>query len=240
MPTTRAFPWNLFAYRSARAVAMLIGIFSGGCSAATDAAEAAADVPPSFAAAVRTGDVVLRRGRSLASRAVLLSDGAGGYSHAGVAVRRDDSVWVVHAAPLSETDRGYAVREPLAVFLAADRADAAALYRSGALDGARGDSLAAALERYARRRVPFDGDFDLRTPERVYCTELVWLAFRSAGIELLPRGVPSRSTPLGPRRVVLPGDLAAALGMRRVATFQRPAPVGRGRLTSLFIRRRSS
>jgi hypothetical protein len=177
--------------------------------------------------------VVLRRGRSLASRAVLLSDGA--YSHAGVAIRQGDSVWVVHAAPRSEMDRGVVVREPLDVYLGADRAAAAALYRSGAVAGPRGDTLAAVLRGYARRRVPFDGDFDLRTPERVYCTELVWLAFRGVGVELLPRSVAMRSTPLGTRRVILPSDLAAAPGMRQVVTFQRSAPVRQERLAPLFI-----
>lgn len=234
MPPTDVFAGMLFASRSPWAVATMLMILFGGCGTPTGTAEPAADVPPSFTAAVQTGDLVMRRGRSVASLSVLLSDGAGAYSHAGVAIRRGDSVWVVHAAPRSEVERGFVVREPLAVFLAGDRADAAALYRSGALDGGLRDSLAAVLERDARSRLPFDGDFDLRTPERVYCTELVWRAFRSAGIELLPRGVASRSTPLGPRRVVLPSDLAAGPDVRQVTTFARPAPVRRG-LASLFI-----
>jgi hypothetical protein len=36
----------------------------------------------------------------------------------------------------------------------------------------------------AVRHLPFDGDFDLATPERLYCTELVLLAYHAAGIDL--------------------------------------------------------
>jgi hypothetical protein len=175
---------------------------------------------PSFLAAVQTGDLVLRRGRSLVSRAVLLSDVRGAYSHVGVALRRGDSVWVVHVAPATQTDRGMVVREPLAVYLGADRAAAAGLYRSDALAGAMRDSLEAVLRDYARRRLPFDDDFDLDTPARLYCTELVWLAYRHAGLELLPNGAPNRATPLGTRRYVYPSDLAHSPHMRPVANLE--------------------
>jgi hypothetical protein len=181
-------------------------------------------LPSSFHAAVQTGDLVARRGHSLASRAVLLSDGRGTYSHAGVAIRRGDSVWIIHVAPATEVDRGVVVREPLGVYLGADRASAAGVYRSDALTIAMRDTLQAMLQDYARRRLPFDDDFDLGTPERLYCTELVWLAYRRAGIELLPNGAPARATPLGIRRYVFPSDLVEASSMRQVIVVERLSP----------------
>jgi len=208
-------------------------LVAGGCGAPARAVEPTG-VPPAFRAAVQTGDLVLRRGRSLASQAVILSDGRGVYSHAGVAIRRGDSVWVVHVAPRSGGERGFVVREPLEAYLHAERASAAGVFRPDALRESRRDALAAVLDGYARRRLPFDGEYDLATPERLYCTELIWRAFRDVGIELLPWGVPLRATPLGTRRVVFPSDLARAPRMRRVATFEAPRLRGE-RLVHSFL-----
>jgi hypothetical protein len=203
--------------------AALLGVLLAGARAQLPQAAESAALPASFQASVQTGDLVLRRGRSLVSRAVLLSDDRGTYSHAGVAIRRGDSVWVVHAAPATDLGEGVVVREPLAVYLASDRASVAGVYRTGALDVGMRDTLATVLQRYVRLRLPFDGDFDIETPDRLYCTELVWLAFRTVAIELLPHGVRERATPLGTRRYVFPSDLAASPRMRLVATFERPS-----------------
>lgn len=36
--------------------------------------------------------------------------------------------------------------------------------------------------RYASRRTPFDTDFELADDSAIYCTELVWICYREAGL----------------------------------------------------------
>lgn len=76
------------------------------------------------------GDILFRRGRSLISRAVLAADGHGEYSHVGLVALVADRPWVLHATPPEEPNiAGGVIAEPLALFLAPDRASAAAVYR---------------------------------------------------------------------------------------------------------------
>jgi hypothetical protein len=137
--------------------------------------------PTSF----RTGDVVFRRGRGLASRLVRASDNAGQYSHTGVVSRVADKVWILHSHPAESAEQpGGAVAESLARFLSPDMASAAAVYRP------RRQDLAAAAARaawnFVRARAPFDPAFDLKTEQELYCTELVWRAYQAAGVDLVP------------------------------------------------------
>jgi hypothetical protein len=65
---------------------------------------------------------------------------------------------------------------------------------------------------WARAGVPFDHDFDSATPDRLYCTELVWRAYYSAGVELLPPGEAMHKR-------ILPADLLDGGGLQEVARF---------------------
>ncbi|MEM9291863.1 MAG: YiiX/YebB-like N1pC/P60 family cysteine hydrolase [Acidobacteriota bacterium] len=184
------------------------------------------------AAAVRSGDLVFRRGRSWASEAVDWADEDGELSHVGIALRHRGRVFVVHAAPgegggpgdragdradgsAGEAAEEVPVRlEALERFLAPRSASAAALRRlrqvpeSGRAVAEQSTRRAAreALG-YARYRVPFDDDFDDSTEDRLYCTELVLRAYEAANIQLVS-GEPRRLTvPWGPEQVWLPSQL---------------------------------
>jgi hypothetical protein len=158
-----------------------------------------------------SGDLLFRRGRSLISRAVLTVDRGTGYSHVGLVSVVGGQVWVLHAAPARGTEPGGAIAEPLASFLAPGKASAAALYRL------RSPLAAPAAERVAwgfvRARIPFDSAFDLSTPERLYCTEMVWRAYREAGVDLAPlqraRG----------EKYLLPSRLASSPYLQRIREF---------------------
>jgi MoaA/NifB/PqqE/SkfB family radical SAM enzyme len=58
--------------------------------------------------------------------------------------------------------------------------------------------------RYARERRLFDGDFRLETPGRLYCSELVWRAFREAGIDLVEGRFSRLELPLRRGDFILP------------------------------------
>lgn len=167
---------------------------------------------------LRDGDIVFRRGVGAEAAAVMLAQGGGEFSHAGLAVVRGERVWVVHAAPAEAPEDRDAVKvDTLEVFLGPSRASAGAVFR---LDERTGSTTAAqaavqALD-MAARSLPFDKAFDLSTPDAVYCTELVWRAYRAAGLDLAVR--PSLRNRLAPGApgVLLPVDLAQSPFLHRV------------------------
>lgn len=138
------------------------------------------------AARLKTGDLIFVRGTSWRSRVVLLyAGGREPYSHVGVVVREKEALVVVHATPTAaEAPQGAVIAEPLSRFLAQDRVTQATVYRVHASEAGVAERAAAAALHLAQRHVPFDHAFALSTPDRLYCTELVWRAYRAAGLDL--------------------------------------------------------
>ena len=155
------------------------------------------------------GDVIFRRGRSLVSRVVLAADGGSEYSHVGLISLVDGKIWVLHAIPPEKPEeQGGVVAEPLSAFLEPDKATAAGLYRSRD----HGAALAAerAAWRFVRAHIPFDSSFDLSTPRELYCTEMVWRAYREGGIDLAPP-VPGRQ-----EKYLLPSRILRSPYLRKI------------------------
>lgn len=130
---------------------------------------------------LRTGDLIFREGPSPESHAVKLASGAQ-YSHVGLLCRDTLSqMWtVVHAVP-DEDEPELVKQEPLALFLRSDRAVSACTIRISCPD-----SVADAAACYALGKVgtPFDTDYSLADTTRLYCTELVWQAYRHQGLDI--------------------------------------------------------
>jgi len=134
--------------------------------------------------ALRNGDLLFRNGIGYESR-VVTGVSNGEYSHVGIAYH-DGARWcVIHAVP-GENEKGkpeFLKCEPLSEFYRTDRTKSGGVARINCTD-----STAAAATDYAldclNRNVLFDNDYDLEDSTKVYCTELVWLAFLSQGIDI--------------------------------------------------------
>lgn len=163
-------------------------------------------------AAFVPGDLVFRRGRSLVSDAVLAAEGGGEFTHVGLAAVSAGRVWVLHALPPEEGEKGGVVAEPLESFLAPKKASSGALYRPR--DGRAAGVAVATAWNLARRHLPFDDAFDLTTADKLYCTELVWRAYLSAGVDL-ESGIP---TPRG--KYLLPDRLQQSPQLTFLQTFR--------------------
>ena len=153
-------------------------------------------------AAVRPGAVVARRGlnNDPITQAVLFGQGGGQWSHVGIAVQLipDSQIYVESAMP----GAGTKLERP-EVFFSVEQAS-------------EGDVLlmpvdkVAAIQSAAKSLLgrPFDDQLALDDDgNKLYCTELVAIALRSAGVL---RGVPTRSVPFLPQKVIAPDDLVAA------------------------------
>ena len=167
---------------------------------------------------LRDGDLALRQGTGLDSEAVLRLDSAGGqYSHIGIVVN-DNGKWkVVHAVPGESRDGIDMVKiEPIDTFFLSTRA------AHGAVMRLRGCSAVAAREaaQSAARLVgvPFDYNYNWQDTTRLYCTQLIAVAYSSAGIDLLS-GVPRLSGRNTKNIIVFPGDIASNDSLTTIFRF---------------------
>lgn len=163
--------------------------------------------PRSFPPFLRDGDIVFRMGRGLFSP-IWGRVGAHSvpYSHVGIFVEGKGGGHIIHTEANEFTGNGYAREEPFAVFLGKPRAASGTVFRPRALlrDDQR-KMVVQAAQGYVQNRIPFDVEFDLATHDRLYCSELIWRAFKSVGIELAPRHDVLEPTPFlgGKRREII-------------------------------------
>jgi len=156
---------------------------------------------------LRDGDLVFRRGRSLESYAVILAEKNKGYSHIGIVVLEAGNPFVIHVEP-GETSLGANLvkKEPLGSFLQQGKASHYAIYRSR-LDRECLDRVKAEAESFYRRKCRFDDAYDLATDRDLYCTELVFKAYRrgDAAIDGLLGKLEKISIMVTCRRILMPG-----------------------------------
>ncbi|HSL84960.1 MAG TPA: YiiX/YebB-like N1pC/P60 family cysteine hydrolase [Thermoanaerobaculia bacterium] len=196
--------------RAARAVGL--GVLLASLSSDAAGGPEGADAVPGVGAAIlaagpRPGDVVFRRGCGLVSRVVLSSDPASTFSHVGIVVAGPGGLTVVHALPPTDASGGGVVAEPLSEFLAPRAATAAALFRLRGRDARIGRRVAREALRLAEAGVPFDVRFDLATGDALYCTELVWRAYETAGVDLVAGELDAGSGRLRASSYLLPSQL---------------------------------
>ena len=156
---------------------------------------------------LRAGDLVFRRGESLTSRMVLTADPRSAYSHVGILYAGEDGLLVIHAIPGDDFSTPTPLRvEPLASFTEA--ASAVGVRRLGEAEATvyAEDAARIALS-YARDSVLFDAGFSLQSSEAMYCTELVWRAYREAGLDLVDGVFDDLRIPLGDGPYILPSSL---------------------------------
>jgi len=135
---------------------------------------------------LQEGDIVFRRGISIASRVVLLAGKEGGYSHIGIIVK-DSLDWkVIHAVP-GETDKNnpeeIIKKEFLSQFFAPDRAVAGAIFRLDTMESI-GFQAAQKAKILFERKLLFDHQYDLEDSSKMYCTELIYFVYKYAGIDI--------------------------------------------------------
>lgn len=122
---------------------------------------------------LRNGDLILRHGNGIWSNFIReknFSDKR--FSHIGILVKEDGSFFVIHADS-DGAGNGVVAREPLKDFVAGARR--IGIFR---LKKACADSVAEAAKTFVG--LPFDRNFNLSDASKLYCSELVWRAMKSA------------------------------------------------------------
>ena len=175
------------------------------------------------AGALRAGDLVFRRGRSLTSRMVLAADQRSAYSHVGIVYLTDDGPRVIHAIPGEDFDSPMPLQvESLASFTKVGTASAVSIWRlEEVYHAAYAERAAGIAFTYARDSVLFDADFSLQSLDAMYCTELVWHAYREAGLDLVDSVFVDLIIPLGDGPYLLPSSLLGSAYLTEVFSFTR-------------------
>lgn len=140
---------------------------------------------------VQTGDLLFLKSKTWRSYVVLLLDrNHSDFSHVGLISVKEGVPYLIHASPTSSAGEtgGVVQIERLARVLSSNSVERAALIRLK--DEYKHFATAAIVtaENYADLALPFDHDFSLLSADRLYCTELVWRAYLSAGLDLFDPG----------------------------------------------------
>ncbi|MGB5832042.1 MAG: hypothetical protein WBG92_08630, partial [Thiohalocapsa sp.] len=180
-----------------RAMAVAVALLQAGCATPNLADFRTVEIsaePGSGAELVnglplRSGQVIIREAAtSMGFLMNLMAEEYLPFGHAGIIVVEAEGTYVYDAfgllnarfwEPPTKRIRGRIRRIPLTSFLA--RGTVSAIYDHH--DADRQAVADFAIEAY-RSRMAFDGLFDYRTPEQVYCSEFVAAALRAAGAEV--------------------------------------------------------
>ena len=195
------------------------GLFQGDSLQAGAGVGSHALVPVQVVQAFESGDVIFRRGRDVMSRIVLTADGRSDYSHAGILLRNGRDMVVVHAVPAENMGDTDSVKsESLESFMDYWKTTAIAVYRLK--DSPDRERIAGTVAQYARNaaqaRIEFDAEFNLADASRLYCTELVWRAYLSAGLDLVEDRFERLSVPMRSGTYIFPSTLLQSPQLTRV------------------------
>ncbi len=170
---------------------------------------------------LQAGDLVFRRGNGLTSRAVLMADKRGGYSHVGIVVDSCGTMMIVHAVPGEpdfdgDPDR-VKMETPEKFFLSLNA-------KTGEVKRLKGDSATAAeAARYAvdiyKRGVLFDHDYDDTDTTKMYCCELIEHVYKKAGLSVAGRERHDILLPGMRLHCILPSDLCDNARFEKIVSF---------------------
>jgi len=171
---------------------------------------------------LRNGDLLFRTGYGIQSGVVLRLSG-GVYSHIAMAYHSPHGWVAVHAVP-GETDDGqdqdWLKAEPITTFYCSERAACGAIARVDCDTVTARKAVEYALDK-VRSRLTFDHGYDLQDTSRYYCTELVYRAYLSQGIDLCNTAAVPCSSENGVRKYLYPDDIftnAKVLWRKKLST----------------------
>ena len=170
---------------------------------------------PGFATDLHPGDVVLRAGRGHEALAVSLASGAQ-LTHVGLVTGFDAAGQpiIIHADPQGG-DAAVVRAEPLADFAAPAVASAVQVWRPRYASSASRTRASAFATAAAQRLAGFDSQFEMATPDRLYCSELIIRALDAGGYRWQQRPA-AVAVPLMAEPIVMPAALVPAGGFVQV------------------------
>ncbi|WP_246610286.1 YiiX/YebB-like N1pC/P60 family cysteine hydrolase [Comamonas fluminis] len=165
---------------------------------------------PVLPLSAQAGDLIFRRGTETVSHMVLGMDG-GLYSHVGMLVGQSGNWQVVHATPSEKAGQADGVvLDSLEFFLAPRRSQAFAVYSpKNVSSNQRRSAVQWALAQQGR------GFEIVAAGKGIYCTTLVWQAWKQAGLDW-PVNTTEVTLPVLKGHYLLPSALQTSAQMQRL------------------------
>ena len=157
---------------------------------------------------LQNGDLIFRRGTSIESQIVLLTDQDSNYSHVGMIYIINGELFVIHTVPReNDSDPGYIKLELIDEFLSEGKAARVAIYRliknsSEKIKNASSYAYNCYIKNYC-----FDNNYDLVSDKHLYCTELIWKAYKLAGIDLVCNRLKNINIIVTSRTMIMPSSI---------------------------------
>lgn len=148
---------------------------------------------------LKSGDLILRRGRSTESYAVYLADKNSEFTHIGIIAIENEIPYVIHAVPHKDK---FVKKETLSNFLKPNSTSEFAVYRCNLDSNILNNVTKEALSFYTKKYT-FDTEYDLSTNTKLYCSELILKAFKNAGI-LLNISTQELNYVIGKHQIIFP------------------------------------
>ena len=156
---------------------------------------------------LQNGDLVLRRGISIESFAVVKAEKNSYFSHIGLIIMERGKPYVIHAEPGESPFKNDPVKkEPLRYFLQTGKASHFAIYRSH-LDQKGLNRVIAQARLFYLQKCRFDNNYDLTTDHNLYCSELILKSYRQGNqsINSLLRQLEEVNIVLVRKKILMPG-----------------------------------
>jgi len=156
------------------------------------------------------GDIAFRRGIGTKSSVVSHVDKKGIYSHVGIVVKQDSVFMVIHITPgereNGETEDKIKMELP-EQFFSLKKAQFGALIRlKDSLE--YGANAAQKALQLLQEGILFDHDYSLENSDKMYCTELIWQTYLSAGKDVTQgRRSSVENMPLYSGTYIFPSDI---------------------------------
>jgi hypothetical protein len=170
--------------------------------------------------ALKDGDLVFRKGRSIESQLVLITDRASSYSHVGVIYISNNTPYVIHTTP---DESSYAIdyvrMEKLSDFFSSENASRGSIFRLKKQYTNSAKLAALKAKSFFDNKIVFDAAFDIKTENKLYCTELVWKAYQKIGIDLIQGKYDKLFLPFVKDFVILPSSLLNSYYLKEIYYF---------------------
>ena len=169
---------------------------------------------------VKNGDLVFRKGRSVESEIVLVTDRESLYSHVGIIQIIEEVPFVIHTVPGDGVKGSSLVKqEALSVFFNSENAVMGSVFRIKR-EYAKTAFLAAEKARsFHKNKLVFDGAYDLKSENELYCTELVWKAYIDSGMDLIQGDFDQLFGPFNNAKIIFPSSLLKSQYLTEIYRF---------------------
>jgi len=137
---------------------------------------------------IKSGDLVFRQGRGIFSELFSnIGDVDSIFSHVGIVYKEKNDVFVIHTEANEFTGVGFAKVEPLSSFISRSNSITYDFYRVKELNNKNENIVLKTALKYVANKIPFDINFNLKDSDKLYCSELVYKAYKSAGISIIDK-----------------------------------------------------